>query len=123
MRKVITTDLFATMRIIKLAGIEDRLKPILKQYAGAVSSEDDAEKVENVQQNMGIDLLVALGEGMSRKETENEIYSLVASIMEKSVEDIKKLAPNEFVDAIKQIINDDGWRDFFTSLARSIITK
>lgn len=123
MRNVNTSDLFSAMRLVKLAGVSDRIKPILQKYSGVIKEDDNEEDADKVRRQFGMDLLFELMDGFSRKETEAEFYNFLSSIMEVKPEDIRNLPPKELFDAFKELAGNEGWRDFFTQLANLITMK
>ena len=108
MRQLQNTDIFAIGRIITKANLREELKEI------ATAESTNLDNLEAV----GFDILFALFTSCSDKEVENEIYDLLSSLFELSVEEVKAMNPLETMEKIKQVADWKEWKTFFLSAAK-----
>ena len=106
MRKLQNSDIFAFGRILTKANLKEEIKKI------SIGNEKDVEAI-------GFDLLFTVFTNCSDKEAEEEIYSLLASLFEVEVEDVKKMDPIETFEKIKQVADWEKWKSFFSLGAKS----
>lgn len=67
------------------------------------------------QEELGAELIVMLARRVHRAK--DEIKALVAELTGKSPEEVGAMPPGEMIEAVKQIISQDGVLDFFKSRA------
>lgn len=108
MRKLQNTDIFAIGRIITKANLREELKEI------ATAESTNLDNLEAV----GFDILFALFTSCSDEEVEKEIYDLLSSLFELSVEEVKAMNPLETMEKIKQVADWKEWKAFFSSAAK-----
>ena len=106
MRKLITSDLFAAMRVVRAAGVRDDIKSI-----AARAKKKDADTT-----SIGMDIVFAVMEGLSEPKAENYLYDFLAPIAELPVEELKALPLPELIDILQQIAADNDLKDFFRQL-------
>lgn len=106
MRSLGNEDIFAIGRILSKANLKEEIKKI------SVGNEKDVEAI-------GFELIFTVFTNCSDKEAEEEIYSLLASLFEVEVEDVKKMDPIETFEKIKQVADWEKWKSFFSLGAKS----
>lgn len=112
------TDVFAVVRIIKKAGVREKLAEI----ATPILNNDNAADIELAAKQKGIEVLLLLIESISGQDVENEIYKLIANISDKETDEIKNCDLTEFIQVLKNIWEENDVKSFFTS-AINLITK
>ena len=63
------------------------------------------------QEEIGVDLMLFLIK--KSHKAKDEIKQLVATLTEKTIEEVSKMSPKELVTSIKEILKQDGVLDFF----------
>lgn len=106
MRSLGNEDIFVIGRILAKANLKEEIKKI------SVGNEKDVEAI-------GFELIFTVFTNCSNKEAEEEIYSLLASLFEVEVEDVKKMDPIETFEKIKQVADWEKWKSFFSLGAKS----
>ena len=113
MRKIVTSDIFAMVRIIRKIGLDD-----IRSYIGAFSGMK-LEKAENLREK-GAEILIDVICSALEKlpEIEADLCGFIGGICEKKTEEIEALPPAEFVDIIYDIAHKEEFGDFFTAVSR-----
>lgn len=112
MRKLQTQDVFAAMRAISKANLREEIKPFLKKAsAGEVNVED-----------VGIEGILGLMEVLSRKNSEQAFYEVLAGPFEMAAEEVMTLDLVELAGMIETLSKENDLKRFFTLLA-GLITK
>ena len=101
MRTLQNTDIFAFGRIISKANIKEEFKNM------AIEKDTDV-------QALGFDILFTIFTHCSEKEVEEEIFSFLADLFEKPVDDVKKMEPIETMEALKEVADWEKWKAFFS---------
>ena len=112
MRKLLTGDLFAAMRIVKASNAKEALKPVLKQ----INKDADAEDV-------GIDVIMTLLECASDQKAEKAIYSFLSSPFEMEADDVANLPLNDLLQNMKELAKENDLAGFFSQLSDLITSK
>lgn len=107
MRNLQNTDIFAFGRILSKANLKEEIKKV------SIGEDKDAESI-------GFDLLFTILTNCSNKEVEEEIYSFLASIFEKDIEDVKKMDPIETFENISKVADWEKWKSFFSLGVKSM---
>lgn len=110
MRDLQTKDIFAFVRVLNKIGVKEELK----QKATAPTAD-----VESV----GYDIIFMLLEKAAEPEAEKEIYSFLAPIYEKTVEELKSMDAIEFMESLTKIASIERWQSFFSSAAKLMKSK
>lgn len=100
--KLKTSHIFALFRIIKKGSLSSVVENLIN------SKETSAEK-------MGVQVMVALSEAMGNKDVEKEIYSLLASVTDKTETDIENQDVGETFSILKEIAKANDMQSVFTS--------
>ena len=112
MRKLITSDVFNALRIIKKSNLKDELKPYLRLAAeGTLNVED-----------VGIETILGLMEIMSEQRSEGAIYEFLAGPFEMDPEDIAGLDLNSLVSLLGQLAKENDLK-VFTKAASGLISR
>lgn len=113
MRKLKTSDVFSLARLIKISGIRGELTEIVTKIQD--NGELDLRKV-------GIDTVFVIIEALSEKKAEQEIYDLLAPIMEVEPAEVENMGLEELLAALKKIGEENDLESFFKS-ASGIVGK
>lgn len=118
MRKIITSDIFAMVRIIRKIGLDD-----IKSYIGAFSGMK-LEKAENLREKGAEILIDVICSALSKlPDIEDDLCGFIGGICEKKAEEIEALPPAEFVDIIYEIVHKEEFGDFFTAVSRFFVSE
>jgi len=101
MRNLGNEDIFAIGRILTKANLKEEIKKV------SINNEKDVEEI-------GFDLLFTVFTSCSDKEVEEEIYSLLASLFEMEVDDIRRMDPIQTIENLKQVADWEKWKSFFS---------
>lgn len=112
MRKLGNADIFAIGRILSKANIKEEIKKVTFN-AGDIKSEQDMEQ-------LGFDLLFTILVNCSEPSVESEIFSLLASLFECEIEEVKKMSPIDTFDKIKEVADWSEWKAFFSLGVKSM---
>lgn len=118
MRKIVTSDIFTMVRIIRKIGLDD-----IKSYIGAFSGMK-LEKAENLREKgaeIFMDIICSALEKLP--EIEADLCGFIGGICEKKAEEIESLPPAEFVDIIYEIVHKEEFGDFFTAVSRFFVSE
>ena len=63
------------------------------------------------QEEIGVDLMLFLVK--KSHKAKDEIKQLVATLTEKTPEEVSKMSPKQLITSVKEILNQDGVLDFF----------
>ena len=107
MRNLGNEDIFAIGRILTKANLKEEIKKV------SINNEKDVEEI-------GFDLLFTVFTSCSDKEVEEEIYSLLASLFEMEVDDIRRMDPIQTIENLKQVADWSKWKSFFSLGVRSM---
>lgn len=110
MRGLELQDVFSMARIISKIDIADEIKAMAEKIND--KNTKDAERA-------GIEFLFRLIGKASTKETEKEIYSFLADVLEVKIDDLRHMKPTAFVDLMKGA-DVAEWKDFFIQVVRLI---
>lgn len=113
MRKLTTTDVFSALRLVQKSGLKDKLVPVI---------EDLAKKGETVERS-GIMGILTLVEVFAEEKCENLIYEWLAPICECKAKDFKTMPPDEFIQKLIELKEDNNLQNFFTYLSRLLSPK
>ena len=114
MRKLSIKDAFTLARIIKKADIKEEIADFANRIAIKNNSKDETVNTEAV----GLEFVITLLTSLATKETEQELYSLLADIRaDITADDVSKLSIHEVLDNVKAIIRENDIKSFFTSLS------
>ena len=116
MRKLALKDAFALARIIKAAGIR---KEIIV-FANEISNEQkEAEQESGLSfvEKVGFDFFLLLTEACCEERIEQKIYSLYADIKGVTPEDIAVLSFAEIKSDIRELVETNDLKSFFSSLS------
>ena len=105
MRKLITSDLFCAMRVIKKAGLRDELKPLLLRI------EQNKTDVTDV----GVETVLTILETFAEHDAEQEIYKFLAGPFEMAPAEVSELSLEELAKCIKTLVSENDLTSFFAS--------
>lgn len=112
MKRLVTGDLFAAMRVIKESNAKEALIPVLKN----LDKETDAEEV-------GVNVILTLIECASNVKAEGAIYSFLSSPFEMTKEEVATLPLGDLVAKLKELSEENDLVSFFNALSDLIISK
>lgn len=119
MRSLQLQDTFAVARIIKKANLKEVIKDATKnsKIMSAINSKEEQSKEVTDDEIMetGIDMIFTIIENVSDEKVEKDIYKLLASIFEKKENDIRTMAPGDFIKNIKELLKENDIVTFFKS--------
>jgi len=107
MRKLQSSDLFATLRVIKKANLKEEIKPIIKK---ASEGEMDLKDV-------GIEGMLGVVEILTEKKAEKAIYEVLAGPFEITVDEVEKMDLIELAENLETLAQENDLKRFFTLLA------
>jgi len=107
MRKLQTSDIFNTLRLIKKANLKEEIKPILQ-----MASEGDLNVKE-----VGINGILGVLEILSEKKAEHAIYEVLAGPFEITPEQVEQMDILTLTENIETLIGENDLKRFFTLLA------
>ena len=107
MRNLQNQDVFALGRILSKANLKEEIKKV------SIGKETDVE-------SLGFDLLYTVFTNCSDKEVEDEIFSLLASLFEMEIEEVKKMDPIETFENISKVAEWEKWKSFFSLGVKSM---
>ena len=112
MRKLNTPDLFNALRLANSLGLKDLVQNFYEQTKKMTADNQD---------EVGMEILAMLLEAVAKDKTvENNLYTFLAGPLEMTPNDVMKMSPNELIDSIKAIIDnedEESWKSFLNSLA------
>lgn len=113
MRKLQTSDIFNTLRLIKKVDLKEELKPVIKMAA------DKELKIEDV----GITGILSVIEILTEKKAEQGMYEILAGPFEMTAKEVEKLELDELVINIETLAKENNLKRFFSLLAGLISKK
>jgi len=112
MRKIITSDVFNMLRIIKKSNLKEELRPYFRLAA---------EGTLNIQ-DIGIETILGLMEIMSEQRSEDAIYEFLAGPFEMNPEEVAKLDLDTLVNLLSQLAKENDLK-VFTKAVSGLISK
>ena len=113
MRKLNTSDVFSTMRLVKKAGIKEGIKPYMVMAAsGNLSIED-----------IGIEGILGLIEILSESKSERAIYEMLSGPFEMTAKEVQEMELDVFAESLEQLSKENNLSVFFKSLSGMIGKK
>ena len=118
-RKLSTQDIFPMFKLLNKIGIKDlkdneNLKNVLFMFMGGTANgKVDVSK-------LGIDIFLELASLITESipKCETELYTLLASVAEVSVDDIKKQSPAVTFEMIVDFVKKEEFKDFFKVVSK-----
>lgn len=107
MRNLNLGDAFQLARIIKKLKIKDELKDITSNIT------EESNKME-----IGIDLMYAIFDKATEKQTEQEIYKFLSRPFEVKPEEVEKMGLFEVVENFSKVANLEEWKAFLKQAAK-----
>ena len=125
MRKLIASDVFATLRVVSAVEDKTDVKEIVKKIvkeAEAEAEENDDEDAEKKNdefiKSVGVGAILKLVEMASGKKAEAKIYEFLAGPLEMQPEDVKALPIPDFIESVKTIARENALSSFFDSVLK-----
>ena len=106
-------DLFNGLRFFKVAGIRERIKPVVLEAAEKGVNPDD----------VGFDVIFGAIGAIAEEGAEAQLWKLLSGPFEMDPEEAKHLPLNELSEKIMWLWKDGGGKDFFTQLSNMISLK
>lgn len=116
MRNLITSDLFAALRIVKEVDVKEEIKRL-----SAAIQNDKVSK--QTQTEIGMELIFSLLANCGTERAEKAFYAFLSGVMEIDEDALKNMELTEFADKVKEMveaIDIDHWKGFFHSLVQLI---
>ena len=118
-RKLSTQDIFPMFKLLNKIGIKDlkdneNLKNVLFMFMGGTANgKVDVSK-------LGIDIFLELASLITESipKCETELYTLLASVAEVSIDDIKKQSPAVTFEMIVDFCKKEEFKDFFKVVSK-----
>ena len=107
MRNLNFGDMFQLARIIKKLKIKDELKDITSNIT------EKSNKME-----IGMDLMYAIFDKATEKQTEQEIYKFLSRPFEVKPEEVEKMDLFEVVENFSKVANLEEWKAFLKQAAK-----
>lgn len=107
MRNLNLGDAFQLARIIKKLKIKDELKDITSNIT------EKSNKME-----IGMDLMYAIFDKATEKQTEQEIYKFLSRPFEVKPEEVEKMDLFEVVENFSKVANLEEWKAFLKQAAK-----
>ena len=111
MRKLGNADIFAIGRILSKANIKEEIKKVTLK--ADIKSEQDIEQ-------FGFDLLFTVLVNCSEPSVESEIFTLLASLFECDIEEVRLMSPIDTFNKIKEVADWSEWKAFFSLGVKSM---
>lgn len=112
MRKLITSDVFNMLRIIKKSNLKEELRPYFRLAA---------EGTLNIQ-DIGIETILGLMEIMSEQRSEDAIYEFLAGPFAMNPEEVAKLDLDTLVNLLSQLAKENDLKVFMKAVS-GLISK
>lgn len=116
MRKLKTKDIFPFCRLVKALGIRDEIKSI----AARANNINDAKALAAAQFGSGFDLIFNLFERAASADCEDAVYSLIASLLDVTMDEAKDVEIDALTDVLKEIVDGNSFLGFFKSAAAAM---
>lgn len=113
MRKLITSDVFKALRIIKCIGIKDELIELGKAIRNKEVNQDSEE--------IGMRLIFGAIANCGDAASERAIYDFLSGPLEREPSELANMGILELTNEIKTFINTvdpETWQAFFTTLSK-----
>ena len=107
MRNLNFGDAFQLARIIKKLKIKNELKEITSNIT------EESNKME-----IGMDLMYAIFDKATEKQTEQEIYKFLSRPFEVKPEEVEKMGLFEVVENFSKVANLEEWKAFLKQAAK-----
>lgn len=107
MRKLVTTDVFEALRLVKKSGLKEELAPLIKDIAQKGTSAIDS----------GIMGILTVVEIFAENKCEQMIYGLLAGPFEMKPEEVAGLELDVLAEKLEQLGKENDIRRFFTVLS------
>ena len=107
MRSLITSDVFAAVRIIRASGMREELKQLIRR---ALESDSPAESV-------GIEVFLVIAEAMAEKKSEDAIYEFLAGPFEITPGEVAALPVDKLLEKLTELLKGCNLKSFFKSVS------
>lgn len=107
MRSLITSDVFAAVRIIRASGMRGELKQLIRR---ALESDSPAESV-------GIEGFLVIAEAMAEKKSEDAIYEFLAGPFEITPGEVAALPVDKLLEKLTELLKGCNLKSFFKSVS------
>lgn len=118
MRKLVSKDLFAALRVVKEIGIKEQLAEMANVINSAKESEE--EDLEEKQRKLGVDLILGTLANAGTERGERAFFAFLEGPLEVPADELKEMDLLEFVDLLKTYVDSidkESWKSFFDSLS------
>lgn len=102
-----TKHLFSLVRLVK----ELNLREIIKNTTSKIDK-------NQVQKDIGIDLLLDVMGECSDKNSEKKVYNFLAEILEREAEEVENMDLIELSNELRDIADFNKWKDFFSQASK-----
>lgn len=113
MRELLTSDLFAALRLVKELGIRDEMKKMAAAIQGG-------KVTKATQTEVGMELIMEVLANCGSPSAERAFYDFISGPTEKPAEELKAMPLTDFAELLRELVESidvEHWRGFFTSLA------
>ena len=105
MKKLVTSDIFSALRVIKTANAKEALKPVL-----AKANTKNAREV-------GIDVILTLMDCAAEQKCEKAVYAFLSTPFEMKDEEVASLSLAELINKLKELAKENDLSSFFKQLS------
>lgn len=122
MRKLQTQDVFKFARIMKSAGLKEEIRSATQKAQMAGKGLTDKEEIdkakEEIQSEIGVDILIALMDSCASKDLEEKVYDLLSGVFEVGAEDVKAMSLDTLIEKVKQLAKENNLQNFMNAASR-----
>lgn len=121
LRELKATDIMPMVKILSKIGLKNIKESFseenLKAMISSINGETNEEKATYLGFSLIVDIVDIILENLP--SCENEIYSFLAGLSGKTVDEIKDLGLGEFTTMIIEVIQKEEFKDFFKAVSKS----
>lgn len=128
MRKINTSDIFKTMRLLKTAGVKEELLPMIKNYADQLRrASQNAENADTdntaLVESVGIFAILSVMEVLATANCESSVYEILAGIFGNTADEVANMDLDELALNLEIMAAENDLKKFFTTVFNLITTK
>ena len=111
-----TKDLFIMTKMFKKMEVKEYLEKSMELEEDKSNKKKDPMEIAKLQQKKSTEIFILFIENIDK--CEEEVYQLVASFSDSTIEIVKEQDPKITIDVIKQIFSSQIFQDFFKQAVR-----
>ena len=143
MRKLQTRDMFKAIRVVKVTGLKEELKEVVKQteiektkreneiaklqekvleetQQGVEPSQILKDEILNLQSSnleIGFDVVFTIMEKVSEAKTEAALYDFLSGPLEVTAKEVEEMDLTKMITEFKESLDLENWLSFFKSVS------